>query len=184
MSFLNIGKIRHYWQPGIRKVSIFVCVSVCMNTCVFKRFSSYLMATGLWGFFIFLEIVLWLIFKRYLSHLFFKCIGTIMLIFIIIIYLVSAASIMMCPSFIPDTGYVFSFFIIFTYLFLFLAVLGLLLYRLFSSCSTRASHCGGFSCCRAQALGCVGSVVVVHGLIFLETCGIFWDQGSNLCSFH
>ena len=34
----------------------------------------------------------------------------------------------------------FLFFIIFNYLFLFLAVLGLLLYRLFSSCSARASH--------------------------------------------
>ena len=41
----------------------------------------------------------------------------------------------------------------------------LLLYRLYSSfgeqgllssCSVQASHCGGFSCCRAQALGHTG----------------------------
>ena len=28
----------------------------------------------------------------------------------------------------------------------------------------RASHCGGFSCCGAQALGTQASVVVAHGL--------------------
>ena len=28
--------------------------------------------------------------------------------------------------------------------------------RLLSSCGVRASRCGGFSCCEAQALGCVG----------------------------
>ena len=38
----------------------------------------------------------------------------------------------------------------------------------------------GFSCCRAQALGCAGSVAVVQGLSCLEACGIFPDQGSNL----
>ena len=27
--------------------------------------------------------------------------------------------------------------------------------RLFSSCGGEASHCGVFSCCRAQALGCM-----------------------------
>ena len=27
---------------------------------------------------------------------------------------------------------------------------------LLSSCGGRVSHCGGFSCCRAQALGCMG----------------------------
>ena len=35
-------------------------------------------------------------------------------------------------------------------------------------CSVRASHCGGFSCCRAWALGTRASVVVVHGL---SRCG-------------
>ena len=43
------------------------------------------------------------------------------------------------------------------FIYLFLAVLGLRRCRLFSSCSeqgilSRASHCGGFSCCRARAL--------------------------------
>ena len=44
----------------------------------------------------------------------------------------------------------------------------------------RASHCGGFSCCGAQALGAQASAVAVHGLSFcgswalehrLNTCG-------------
>ena len=41
--------------------------------------------------------------------------------------------------------------------FFFLAVLGL-------RCCVRASHCGGFSCCRAWALGVQASVVVARGL--------------------
>ena len=53
--------------------------------------------------------------------------------------------------------------------------------RLLSSCGAQASHCGGFSCCRAWALGCMGSVVVVHRLNCSAACGIFPDQGSNLC---
>ena len=32
---------------------------------------------------------------------------------------------------------------------------------LFSSCSARDSHCGGFSCCGAWALGAGASAVVV-----------------------
>ena len=35
---------------------------------------------------------------------------------------------------------------------------------LFSSCVAWASHCGGFSCCRAWALGAVASVAVTHWL--------------------
>ena len=35
-------------------------------------------------------------------------------------------------------------------------------------CAAWASHCGGFSCCRAQVLGARASVVVVHGL---SSCG-------------
>ena len=35
-------------------------------------------------------------------------------------------------------------------------------------CGARASHCGGFSCCGAQALGTRASVVVAHGL---SSCG-------------
>ena len=71
---------------------------------------------------------------------------------------------------------------------------------LFKGCGARASHCGGFSFCGARApdvwasaivahrLGScgsqalsTGSVVVVHGLSCLAACGIFLDQGSNLC---
>ena len=35
-------------------------------------------------------------------------------------------------------------------------------------CSAQASHCSGFSCCRAWALGTRASVVVAHGL---SSCG-------------
>ena len=35
-------------------------------------------------------------------------------------------------------------------------------------CGARASHCGGFSCCGAQALGAWASVVVACGL---SSCG-------------
>ena len=31
-------------------------------------------------------------------------------------------------------------------------------------CGALASHCGGFSCCRAGAVGTLASVVVAHGL--------------------
>ena len=34
---------------------------------------------------------------------------------------------------------------------------------LFSGCSVQASHCGGFSCCTAKALGCMGLVVWLVG---------------------
>ena len=34
---------------------------------------------------------------------------------------------------------------------------------LFSNCVMQASHCSGFSCCRAQALGCPGFIVVAPG---------------------
>ena len=49
--------------------------------------------------------------------------------------------------------------------YLFLAVLGLW-------CNTQASCCGGFSFCRAQALGHIGSVVVAHGLSCPAACGM------------
>ena len=58
---------------------------------------------------------------------------------------------------------------------------------LLSSCGARASPCGGFSCCRAWALGvwasavaAQDSVVVAQGLSCPEACGIL-DEGSNLC---
>ena len=37
---------------------------------------------------------------------------------------------------------------------------------LISSCGVWASHCSGFSCCRAQALGEWSSGVVAHGLSY------------------
>ena len=40
--------------------------------------------------------------------------------------------------------------------------------RLSFSCGAQASHCGGFSYCRAWALGVWASVVVAHGL---SSCG-------------
>ena len=62
--------------------------------------------------------------------------------------------------------------------------------RLLSSCSVRASHCGGFSCCGARALGRVGfsscgSWALEHRLIValqhvLSSC----IRESNLCLLH
>ena len=46
----------------------------------------------------------------------------------------------------------------------------------FSSCGPRASHCSGFSCC--------GSWARAHRLSCPEACGIFPDQGLNLCPLH
>ena len=54
----------------------------------------------------------------------------------------------------------------------------------FHSCGSRASQCGGFFCCRGQALGVWASVAEVLGLSCLEACGIFWEQGLNLCPLH
>ena len=55
-------------------------------------------------------------------------------------------------------------------IFVFLVVVGLCCWmRAFSSCDVWwASHCGGFSCCKAQALGTRASVVAVHEL---SSCG-------------
>ena len=59
-----------------------------------------------------------------------------------------------------------------------------------------ASHCCGFSCCGARALGTrasvvvarglesAGSVFVAHGFSCSMACGIFPGQGSNLCPLH
>ena len=63
-------------------------------------------------------------------------------------------------------------------------------------CASRTSHCSGFCCHGARALGCVGSaaaapgfhstgsIVVVHGLNFPEAWGILPDQESNRCLLH
>ena len=71
-------------------------------------------------------------------------------------------------------------------LLLLLAALGLQCYaqafsgcselRLLCSCGVWASHCGGFSCCRAQALE--------PSLSCSTACGTFLDQGSNWCTVH
>ena len=95
----------------------------------------------------------------------------------------------LCPHFILFIfliNLLFLFFTFYLFIYLFLAVLGLrycewgfstcgewwLLFR----CGARASHCAGFSCCRAQALGARASVVVAYGLI---SCG---SQASLLRS--
>ena len=73
------------------------------------------------------------------------------------------------------TKYFFiNLFILFIYFWLrwvFVVVRGLSLVavsRATLPCSARASHCGGFSCCGAQALGTRASVVVARGL---SSCG-------------
>ena len=69
--------------------------------------------------------------------------------------------------------------------YLFLAVLGLhCCVKAFSSCSAQVFHWGGFSCCGAQALRAWTSVVAVLRLSRSKACGIFLDQGSNLCPLH
>ena len=50
-----------------------------------------------------------------------------------------------------------------------------------SSCSRRASHCHGFFCCKVQALGAWALVAVAHCLSCPVACGVFLDQGLNLC---
>ena len=67
---------------------------------------------------------------------------------------------------------------------------------LLSSCRVQASHCGGFSCLRAQALRHMafssgdsqaldtGSTAVVHRPSCSRACGISPDQGSNPCPLH
>lgn len=167
-----------------------------MNTCVFKRFSSYLMATGLWGFFISPEIVLWLIFKRYLS------ISSIFKIYwysnvnIYYYYLISAASIIMSPSFISGTGYLcfLSFFNNF-YLFIFLfgsagsvavqAVLQLqckgfsLWWLLLQSTGSRGcgfSSCGAWACLPGDMWNLLGSGTK---LVFFSLAGGFLTPGPS-----
>ena len=45
-------------------------------------------------------------------------------------------------------------------------------------CGVWASHCGGFSCCEARALGAQASVVVAHGF---SSCGL-WALERKLSS--
>ena len=62
---------------------------------------------------------------------------------------------------------------------------------LLSSCNAQASHCGGFSCCGAQSLACMGSGLpppgsraVAHGLSCPTAHGAFPDHGLNPCLLH
>ena len=98
------------------------------------------------------------------------------------------------------------------YVFIFGCVEFSLLCQLFSTCGQQgllcscgvwAFHCGGFSCCRAWALGMQASVAVAHGISSCGSwalehrfstcshrlncstaCRIFPYQGSNLCLLH
>ena len=66
-----------------------------------------------------------------------------------------------------------------------------LLHGILSSCGAQASHCSGFSCCWAWALGHTGAVVVAPSfwntcsavvackLSCPTVCGIFSDQGRT-----
>ena len=90
--------------------------------------------------------------------------------------------------------YIYTFFFLnYSSIYLFLEVLGLRCRaQTFSSCGEQASHCSGFSCCRAGALGHAGfpscgawaAVLVACGLRCPVTCRILSDQGSNLCPLH
>ena len=55
---------------------------------------------------------------------------------------------------------------------------------LFSSCSGQASHCSGFSSCRAWALRCASSVAAALVLSCPGGCEIFPDHGLNPCPLH
>ena len=61
---------------------------------------------------------------------------------------------------------------------LFVVVHGLLIVVATLRCGAWASHCGGFSCCGARALGAGASVVVAHGLC---SCGS-WALEHRLSS--
>ena len=89
----------------------------------------------------------------------------------------------MRASLFPASGtFIFKF--TFYSVYLFLPALGLYCFvKAFSSCGAWVPHCGGFSCCGAQALGTwvsvaaacglqsAGSAVAAHGLSFPST----WD---------
>ena len=64
--------------------------------------------------------------------------------------------------------YIYLFFIYFWQHWVFVAAHGLSLVvasGVALRCDAWASHCGGFSCCRARALGAQFSVLVAHGSV-------------------
>ena len=77
--------------------------------------------------------------------------------------------------------YIYIYVCVYVYKYSFLAALGLrcctraFLWLWWAGATLRccgwASHCGGFSCCRAQAVGARASVVVAHGLSCSAACG-------------
>ena len=82
---------------------------------------------------------------------------------------------------------------VYLFIYLFMAVLGLhFCARAFSSCGNgghSSSQCAGLSLSwplllRSTASRRAGSVVVAHGPSCSAACGIFPDQGSNLCPVH
>ena len=82
----------------------------------------------------------------------------------------------------------FFFFLIYFWLhWVFVAVGGLSLVaasRATLRCGVWTYHCGGFSCCGAEALSAWASVVVARGLSCSTACGTFRNQGSNPCPLH
>ena len=79
------------------------------------------------------------------------------------------------------------------YLFIFHCARSLLLHTgfpsfggqsLLSSCGGRVSHRSGFSCCSTQALRAQAQQLWHTGLAAQQQCGIFLNQGSNLCPLH
>ena len=96
---------------------------------------------------------------------------------------------------ISSTWLFWSFFFFLIDLFIFGSTGSLLLHPgawdLLCISDARASHCSGFFCCRAPALGTqaqylqhAASVVVAYRLSTSEACRIFLDEGSNLCPLH
>ena len=95
---------------------------------------------------------------------------------------------------VPPTNIFLYIILKFLFIFKFLSALGLCCCpQAFSSCGKQgqlascgvwASCCGGFFCCKAQALGAQASAFVVHRLTCHVACGIFLDQGLNPCPLH
>ena len=77
----------------------------------------------------------------------------------------------------------FLFFLFYKCIYLFLAALGLrCCVQAFSSCGEQASHCDGFPCCGAQALGTRASVVVARGF---SSCGSWaLERRLSSCGTH
>ena len=107
--------------------------------------------------------------------------------------------------FLPCISFLFSNFIYLWLCWVFVAARGLSLVAASGSCSSlqcagfplrwllllwsMGSRCVGFSSCgmwaqQACGLQRAGSVVVAHGLTCSTACGIFRNQGSNLCPLH